>query len=125
MKKLILLFLFLSSLNLSAQQYLAAAKQDGPWGGSWGYIDTTGNWVIKPIYQEASAFSEGFAKVKYSGNYGFIDKKGNWITKPIYPLASDFNNGHAKVAWHGWGIIDTTGKYYLKPKYHYVGEFSE
>lgn len=47
-------------------------------GSSWGYINSDGDMVLSPIYDEASTFSGDYAVVKLDGTYTLIDKKGNW-----------------------------------------------
>src|SRR5258708_13370469 len=39
-------------------------------GGSWGYIDTTGQFVIAPRFEAAMEFSEGLAAVGVPGQRG-------------------------------------------------------
>lgn len=37
-------------------------------GDKWGYIDTTGKFVINPQFDEARLFQEGLAAVEIGGN---------------------------------------------------------
>ena len=51
----------------------------------WGYIDKTGNWVIKARYDEAFSFNiHGFAQVKVRGKLGVIDMQGNFLIRPQF-----------------------------------------
>jgi len=65
---------------------LAAVKINN----KWGYIDTEGNEVIPPKYDNALPFSEGLAAVGYGklgdsgSNWGFIDKSGNEVIPITY-----------------------------------------
>jgi DUF971 family protein len=52
-----------------------AKKQSG---NKWGFIDKTGNFVIKPQFDDAHDFSEGLAAVKLNGKWGYIDKNGSF-----------------------------------------------
>jgi hypothetical protein len=46
--------------------------------GKYGYIDSSGNIIIKPKYKSAGHFSNGVAKVKAADNkFGYIDIEGN------------------------------------------------
>jgi hypothetical protein len=45
----------------------------------FGYIDTSGNVVIKSKYYQANDFSEGFAAVYTNKGMGYIDKKGKLV----------------------------------------------
>ena len=65
-----------------------------------GYIDKTGNIVIKTDYEVLYPFSEGLAVFKksvYSKEYGYMNKKGEVVIKPKYTYAESFDNGIAKV----------------------------
>lgn len=58
------------------QEGLAIVKKDG----KYGFIDKTGNEVIKAEYDYASDFESGFACVEKFDKYGLIDKNGNvWV----------------------------------------------
>jgi hypothetical protein len=60
----------------------AAAKLDG----KWGFIDITGEFVIKPIFDEVDQYDfNGFpATVMINNKTGLIDKFGNYIIKPEF-----------------------------------------
>ncbi|MBR4878848.1 MAG: WG repeat-containing protein, partial [Clostridia bacterium] len=53
--------------------------------------------AIKPQYQAASVFSEGFAAVKKSGKWGYINEEGQAITKFVYDYAGSFSESKAIV----------------------------
>jgi hypothetical protein len=101
---------------------LAAVKIDT----LWGYINTEGNWQIKPKYKSANNFNNGIAKVllentfeyinsgekiineimEYSeglaiieknGKYVFADKSNNIVIDDRFDYATNFENGLAKV----------------------------
>ena len=61
-----------------------------------GFIDNTGEWVIKPKYIVATGFKNGFSKVKMYVNHkyrwGIINKKGEWVAKPKYMKIYEFYN---------------------------------
>lgn len=44
-------------------------------GGKWGYLNPQNKWLIKPQYEQARAFYEGFAKVRSAGKWGYINLK--------------------------------------------------
>ena len=50
-------------------------------GGEIGFVNTTGEPVVKPIYEAASDFSDGRAVVKKDDTFSIIDKKGNTVLK--------------------------------------------
>lgn len=47
--------------------------------GKWGYIDTTGKFIISPVFDSADVFHHGLARVRREKHYGFIDKNGAWV----------------------------------------------
>src|SRR5258708_11718195 len=48
-------------------------------GGSLGYIDTTGQFVIAPRFEAAMEFSEGLAAGREPGKKGFFEQPGNGV----------------------------------------------
>lgn len=62
------------SINLFKYE-LALAKK----GGKFGYIDQSGNWIIKPQFQHAEDFYYDCAKVKVDDKEYYINRKGKKI----------------------------------------------
>lgn len=56
----------------------------------WGFINTNGEFVIKPRFDEAKPFAYGVSAVCLKGKWGFTDKTGNLIIKPQYEDCSSF-----------------------------------
>ena len=79
--------------------------------GKWGFIDTSGNMVIAPIYtNKPSSFKEGYAVVrKKNGSRCYIDKQGN-IVKDNFKDALPFYNGYAFVIYSDKNEIYTINK---------------
>lgn len=76
----------------------------------WGFKDTKGNIILKPIYDFVYDYYNGFAIFRNRNTYGFINKSGKEITKNKYPDVRKFSNGLA-VVWDGkYVYIDTLGK---------------
>ncbi len=48
-------------------------------GDKHGYADKDGKLVVPLIYDEAMAFSDGFAAVKQNGKWGFLDSLGKLV----------------------------------------------
>jgi WG containing repeat len=81
-----------------------------------GYVDTRGQWAIKPQFDEARDFSEGLAainqggKCHMGGKWGYIDKDGRAAIPLQYDFAGQFKNGHACVEEaETWQLIDAKG----------------
>ncbi len=64
-------------------------------GKLFGFIDTLGNWKIKPQYTSAKDFVNGVAPVSKDGRYGIINSKGETIVPLNYRYFKSINNsGH-------------------------------
>jgi outer membrane murein-binding lipoprotein Lpp len=97
----------------------------------YGYIDKTGTFVISPVYDQASDFSEGYAVVYSSeaNEYNVIDETGKSIYKSSYNIG-DFHEGKAvfddyKDGKTVEGYIDTTGNVVLPAIYDKASAFWE
>lgn len=66
-------------------------------GGKYGYIDTDGDLVFEPVFDEASIFSDGLAWVKIENSFGYINAIGEFVIEPIYEEARCFREGVAIV----------------------------
>ena len=104
----------------SRQEGLLAVKVNN----KWGFIDSTGKFVIKPKFNSADNFNEGLALIKENNKYGFINKTGEYIVKPQYDFASGYSEGLAqvvtgKVTNGKYGFVDKAGKLVINPQYHY------
>jgi hypothetical protein len=65
------------------------------------YLDRDGNMPISTLFEEASVFVNGLAKVRVQEGekllYGFINQKGEFVIKPQFVEATDFSDGFAIV----------------------------
>ena len=78
--------------------------------GKWGLIDKTGQYIVKPRFDDIEDFHEGLAVVKLKKKMGFIDKNGKIVIKPRFNEASYFREGLAAVKVNGkWGFVNKTG----------------
>ena len=108
-------------------------------GDKWGFIDTTGNFVIKPQFDEVGYFHEGRAYFLILPNWedlhkgfttdtlwGFIDKKGNKVIRQKFKSCSDFTSGIAAIMeGDKYGYIKLDGNYLIQPCYKYAEPFNE
>ena len=93
---------------------MAAVRLDD----KWGYIDTTGKFVIEPKFQYAGSFRNGMARVETNDKkWGYIDMTGKYLQ--LYnDYVGEFQNGFATFHKNEKvGVIDTTGKIIIEPKY--------
>ena len=104
--------------------------------GKFGYVDENDNYIIKPRWDEADDFYDGFARVKKGNVYGFINETGAYVVKPKYTFVGNYDeNQICKVGIGGkedkktgvlvgvkYGFIDRSLNEVIKPKYSFVGE---
>ncbi|MPM68142.1 hypothetical protein SDC9_115073 [bioreactor metagenome] len=70
--------------------------------GRWGFIDTSGKFIIKPeylprIWGSPMIFCEGLAAVRTETGTGFINTRGEIVVPAVYSSAEDFSDGLARV----------------------------
>ncbi|MBR4839941.1 MAG: WG repeat-containing protein [Paludibacteraceae bacterium] len=63
----------------------------------YGYVDKSGKLVVKAVYDNASEYSEGLARVGKGNRYGFINEEGKVVVPLNYVAASNFAYGYAVV----------------------------
>ena len=104
----------------------------------WGYINNSGEIIIKPQFVSAGLFHEGRALVQLrSGDKSvFINEKGEVVGELKYDGIIKFSKDVTAVKIGGgvegqyyvegkWGVIDGTGKFIVNPQFDAIGEFSE
>jgi hypothetical protein len=107
---------------------LAVASENG----YAGYINTKGNFVIKPEFEYALPFHDGIAKVWKEGKPYLIDKKGKILFEHNYhfikyAIKDSFEPIFIVTTSHSrrYGVIDKTGKLLVDTIYGYIRPFSE
>ena len=58
----------------------------------WGFMDSTGKVIMRPVLDQAYDFKNGVAWVKKDNLWGSINKKGSFIVKPQYDNVSKLND---------------------------------
>lgn len=84
-----------------------------------GFMDTKGEWVIQPQFEETLRFTEGLACVKRDGEDRecFINMKGETIISERFDTALPFKNGLAYAEEKGEkGYINKLGKFVWQSK---------
>jgi hypothetical protein len=113
--------------------------------GKYGFIDRSGEFIIKPMYKAAAPFSEGLARVAVvdggKEKLGFINHDGQFVIPPKYNTdadfsrnSTDFSEGLASVS-EGLNptlmeeakfvYVDKTGEIILPTDFFYAGPFRE
>lgn len=88
--------------------------------GSCGFIDKSGEYVIKPRFKRAHSFSEGLSAVWEGDRSGFIDRRGEYVIDlEDLETTSGFFNGLAFIRTEdgSQGYIDRIGdRKFWRPK---------
>jgi hypothetical protein len=113
----------------------------------FGFIDTSGEFAIPPIYDGVGEFREGRAVVRRGTRMGYVSRDGHEIIPCQYGGAADFSGGLAAVTeWDAElaaptmsrerayairqkkkpvGYINRAGERVIDPSFIFAGEFSE
>jgi serine/threonine protein kinase len=90
----------------------------------YGFVDSNGRFVIRPVYEDAGSFSGRIAPVKRREKWGFIDATNTFVLQPIYDYASKFSDGLCVVGLNGkYGFIDTNGSVAIPLIFDYAEPF--
>lgn len=90
----------------------------------FGFIDSTGTIIIKPVFHSAGEFSEGLAAARINGTYGYIDQSGKFVISPQFELATKFKEGIAIVSNARKPFyINKNGERKFNCNYHDIGRF--
>lgn len=65
--------------------------------GVCGYINSKGEMVIPPQFDDADYFYDDVALVYIDGGIGYINKEGTFVVEPKYYCGTFFSNGRAFV----------------------------
>jgi hypothetical protein len=114
--------------------------------GKWGYVNSSGQLVINPQFDNAEEFHEGRAKVCLGkpcnwwdspgdSRWGYIDVSGKVVVTPQYGAASSFSEGLASICSEECsksdtskpirGYIDRDGKLVIPMQFGIAGDFKE
>ena len=86
--------------------------------GGWGFVNKSGNCIVKPQLLPAWPFNEGLAQAKAGGGWGYVDQSGNWTIEPRFAASAPFHEGVASVKLGDqWGCIDKTGAWVIPPQF--------
>jgi hypothetical protein len=115
-----------SLLHLTAwsQELLIAAKESGK---KFGFINTNGQYVIPPSFDDATPFMSDVAVVRVGKKYGVIDRKGAYTIKPVFDDALYyFPEGKITVKSKGkWGIVSAQGDTIVPFRFAYASIYNE
>ncbi|MBT1711194.1 WG repeat-containing protein [Fulvivirgaceae bacterium PWU5] len=128
MKKWFFVVLIVQVLSQASGQNLFVAKAKKK---AYGFIDPAGNWVVSATFEDAEAFSNGYARVKKAGHWSYIDKDAKLVTGFRFDKVYNFDGEVARVGIAdeqdrlSYGLIDVTGQWVKKNEFDEIGEFSD
>ena len=95
-------------------------------GGSYGFIDPSGRFIVPPRYRAAEDFSEGLASVRSASEWGYIDSSGELRIPLEYSWVSSFHGGRACAKREGrYGYLNPAGGVAVEFKYTKAFDYSE
>ncbi len=124
-------------------EYDAVHEQpsEGLWGvekdGEWGFVDKSGEMIVKKRFTDVLPFCEGLAAVQHKETWGFIDKTGTVAIEPAFAKAYSFQGQWARAAIPAeadagrgvqlfqFGFIDRKGAWAIEPAFAFVDAFAE
>lgn len=77
----------------------------------FGFINTSGQWVVEPIFDTVHDFNNGLAafQLEEEGKWGYIDRNGCVVVEPQYDNVGDFSSDG--LAW----VKSRYEYYYINP----------
>ena len=90
--------------------------------GLWGYVDSEGKFIIRPVFTDACDYEENLARVSVQGRWGTIGKNGLFVVYPKYDSIDQYSaDSLAVVNLRGkYGIIDAKGRRIQNFRYNEV-----
>ncbi|MFT5141894.1 MAG: hypothetical protein ACI80V_001302 [Rhodothermales bacterium] len=91
----------------------------------WGFVDSSGEWAIDPVFTSVRSFSEGAALVSDGRTGRFIGPLGDTLLTVPFPIVHPFSEGLARVGEGGQvGFINRSGEVVIAPAFEAATDFS-
>ena len=99
-------------------------------GRKWGFINTKGEWVVRPQFEYAGYFHNGLAKVIVKGKTGYIRQDGTMAIEPWFEEGDDFFDTITVVRGYFQNkyqnlYINTCGKIIWEEKFCFAWPFQD
>ncbi|WP_347272215.1 WG repeat-containing protein [Paenibacillus sp. N3/727] len=99
--------------------------------GKYGIIDISTNYVVQPVYEMISPFSERRAIVIDGQGFKLIDETGTVLTKQAYPFISNMQDGRSVFyvtnggngGTSRYGYLDSQGNEIISAQYEEANDF--
>lgn len=88
----------------------------------YGFIDTLGNWIINPQYDDASNFSEGFASVCKNDSCFYINKEGSKTSDYFFDETENYKDGIAIVKKDNVSFLINRSGQFISKGYQDINE---
>lgn len=96
--------------------------------GKYGFINTEGEWMIPPTFEELGEMREGLASFAAGGKLGFINEQGEVVIKPRFDIprggcwVCGYSEGLVAVETDGeMGYINGSGEFVIAPEPNALG----
>lgn len=86
--RILFLISVLVSFNDISQNWQTLTPRLDSTSGKFGFVDSTGSFIIKPTYDEARDFASEYTSVRVDTLWGIIDNNGTYILKPKFDRIS-------------------------------------
>lgn len=72
-----------------------------------GYINASGEWILKTAYDFCYTYTSGVARVYQDGKWGYINEEGVEVVPPTFADCGEYHNGRAPFSLDGslWGYL--------------------
>ena len=96
-------------------------------GSFYGYINSNGNFIIKPQFTMAMNFNSNELAIVSNGDfYGLINSSGQYVTKPIYSYINPFVEDRAIFSKGNiMGVLDENGTPITTKEYSFIENYSD
>lgn len=97
--------------------------------GKQGVIDASGAYVVRPVYDSISPFSEGLSAVIDGQGFNVMDEAGRILTPHAYAYIGTYHEGRAVFAQSGadgqsrYGYLDARGQVAVPARYLEANDF--
>ena len=95
-------------------------------GKKYGYVDSDGNIVISPSFDEANPFEGDVARVSIKYRWGLIDRNGDLLGEPVFTHIDEFSEGLARAGFDRyWGYIKPNAEWAVEPQFRNAFRFCD
>lgn len=97
--------------EISSKKQLESVSPQRHKNGLWGYADSEGKFVIRPVFNQAHPYEGNVARVNVGGLWGIIGNNGLFVVNPAYDSIDPYSaDSLAVVNLRGkYGLINSYG----------------